>query len=167
MSCNYYALCNDIKDVCFSSWLDCRVFKYLQLHLKKLAPVNGYYYDLIKLPHGHVPVPKARLWSHLPVPIREFRGEDYYECPCCGQPSFFKVEYACRECDNDLGYYDGYDPEKEVYRIRRQRRNYFRQFLKRIEYLFLPLLVLTGKAWYVLASSRRSPSVRLMRKYGW
>jgi hypothetical protein len=160
MSCNYFAICNS---PCFSSWLDCRVFKYLQAHLRKLAPINGFYYDLIRLPHGHFPVPKANLWARLPLPIKEFRGEGYYECPSCGMPSFFKIEYACRDCEDCFDY----SPETESWRINKRRRKYFRKFYKRIEYLFLPLLVLTGKAWYVLASSRRSPSVRLMHKEGW
>jgi hypothetical protein len=169
MVCNYFAVCQPIYNTqlfqkgCWGNGEDCKVFAYLQQHLRKLRPIDGYYYDLIRVPHGHIPVPKANLWSHLPLPIKEFRDECYYRCPSCGEPSFFKIQYVCDECFEDLDDIEQY--YYKCFRVRMERRDYFRSFWKRIEYLLLPILVLTGKAWYVLASSRLSISVKRMRKF--
>jgi len=115
----------------------------------------GRYYDLIHVPHGHIPTPKMNFWSSLPLPIKALRGEDFYYCPCCGEPSFFKIRYACWQCENDFVYDDRYYEERCYRRYRRrERRRYFKQLLKRIEYLFLPILVLLGKAWYVRSTRR-------------
>ena len=115
----------------------------------KIQPKYGRYYDLIRVPHGHIPVPLAKLWSRLPIPVKEIRDENYYSCPVCGEPSFFKIRYACRYCLDEFDY----DPKLEDWAWkeyqRRMRRDYFRNFLKRIEYLILPFLILIGKAWYV------------------
>jgi hypothetical protein len=168
MVCNYYAVCQLIYNTqlfqkgCWSNGEDCKVFAYLQQHLRKLRPIDGNYYDLIRVPHGHIPVPKANLWSHLPLPIKEFRDERFYRCPNCGLPSFFKIQYMCDECFEDDDLIKQYSDSR---RIQAERRDYFRSFWKRIEYLLLPMLVLTGKAWYVLASSRLSISVKWMRKF--
>ncbi|MEM1589998.1 MAG: hypothetical protein QW175_06240 [Candidatus Bathyarchaeia archaeon] len=168
MVCNYYAFCQSIFDLyyiirfasliknCWGKGEGCRIYAYLQQHLTRLRPIDGYYYDLIRVPHGHIPVPKVKLWSRLPLPIKEFRDERYYRCPSCGQPSFFKILFTCDECWKDNWRLLGYR--------KAERRDYFRQFWKRLEYLLLPVLVLTGKAWYVLASSRISVSVRFAQK---
>lgn len=119
--------------------------------LGKLRPATGRYYDLVHVPHGHIPAPRIRLWSRLPLPVKEFRSWDFFSCPECGKPSFFKLIYMCRSCEDILEY----DVVRAAWvhgqaRVaRRARRNYFRAFLKRLEYLMLPVLVLLGKAWYV------------------
>jgi hypothetical protein len=106
---------------------------------------NANYYDLVKIPHGHIPAPKLNLWSSFPIPVKARRGNHYYFCPTCGAPSFFKVEVACWGCQEDFYSFD----EFMTRYYRKKRRNYFRRIWKRLEYLFLPLLVLLGKAWYV------------------
>jgi hypothetical protein len=90
------------------------------------------------------------LWGSLPLPIREKRGQDFYFCPECGEPSFFKIDGWCDECDRIMEDC-GLTPSRKFYArvIRRKRRTYFRRFLKQLELLLLPLLVLLGKAWYV------------------
>jgi hypothetical protein len=123
----------------------------LPCKLPKTKPAQGLYYDLIRVPHGHIPTPMVNLWSHFPLPVKEFRDDDYYFCPECGGPSFFKIDTMCRSC-KDIAYYDVgragwlHAVQKERWRL---RRKYFRNFLKRIEYLILPFLVLIGKAWHV------------------
>jgi len=126
-------------------------------------PREGRYYDLVRVPHGHIPVPKVNMWSGFPIPVREIRGYDYYHCPNCGQPSFFKVNVMCRYCEDDASYDYASDGEQEeamsrIYRLR-SRRNYFREIWKRLEYLILPVLVLLGQSWYVEAR-RFVPSVK-------
>lgn len=109
---------------------------------EKLRAKNGRYYDLIKVPHGHIPTPLVNLWSNFPIPVKERRGWDYYYCRFCGTPSFFKG--ICRQCEYDFEW----DMLASYYQ-KKKRREYFRKLWKRLEYLYLPLLVLTGKAWYV------------------
>jgi len=125
----------------------------------KIRPKYGRYYDLIRVPHGHIPAPLTNLWSKLPIPVKEVRDENYYFCPVCGEPSFFKIRYACWKCQGEFEY----DPSLEEWAWkeykRKMRKDYFRNFLKRIEYLILPFLVLIGKAWYV-RSYRLHPSDR-------
>ena len=113
------------------------------LELKpKVMPIIGNYYDLIRVPHGHIPVSKVFLWKRFPLLVREIRGNDYFKCPSCGGPSFFKVNYQCPICDDEYGWL------RPKFR-RRERRDYFRKFLKDLEVLVLPVLALMGKAWYV------------------
>lgn len=119
--------------------------------LGKLRPAAGLYYDLIRVPHGHIPVPRVKLWALLPLPVLEFRDYDFFSCPECGEPSFFKINYACWNCEDVLEY----DCGRKAWRAwqarvhRRARRIYFRGLVKRLEYLLLPVLLLMGKAWYV------------------
>jgi hypothetical protein len=98
----------------------------------------------------------VNLWSGLPLSVKGVRGEDFYFCPVCGEPSFFKIRYACRWCEEDLVYEDGL--EEWAYRRyeRKLRRDYFRELWKKIEYLFLPVLAVFGKAYYV-KSTRLHP----------
>jgi len=116
----------------------------LPCNLPKQKAARGLYYDLIRVPHGHIPAPKTNLWSLFPMPVKEYRDYDYYECPECGDPSFFKINYMCQDCEE-------WNDDESAWRRykRRQRRKYWKELLKRIEYLILPFLVLTGKAWYV------------------
>lgn len=122
--------------------------------LMKQRPKYCRYYDLIHVPHGHIPTPKTNLWSHLPLPVKAIRGSRFYYCPCCGQPSFFKIRYACWTCEEDFAYDADYEKKCYARYRRRERRRYFKQLFKRIEYLFLPILVLLGKAWYVRSVRR-------------
>jgi hypothetical protein len=106
-----------------------------------VRPKHGKYYDLIRLPHGHIPVPKVRLWSALPLKVKEVRDWCYFRCPSCGQPSFFKQTFSCSWC--------AYIEVSKSWYKHKKRREYFRSIKKKLEYLFLPFLILTGKAWYV------------------
>jgi len=119
--------------------------------VSKVQPKHGNYYDLIKLPHGHIPAPLSNFWSSLPLPVRDVRTYNYYRCPECGTESFFKIERCCRNCEDFM--FDcatSKDYKKFEVRVRRrQRRRYFKQLLKQVEYWFLPVLVLFGEAWYV------------------
>jgi ribosomal protein L37E len=105
---------------------------------------DSLYYDLVRIPHGHVPAPKVRFWRWLPLPIGGYRTEWTFGCPVCGRESFFKIDYMCRECD-----YDGYNPYSREYWERKSRREKWRKRWKTFEYVFLPLLVLVGKAYYL------------------
>lgn len=121
----------------------------------KIRPRQGGYYDLVRVPHGHIPVTKLRLWRRLPIPVREIRGDDYFRCPECGSPSFFKIDISCRNCAA-RGSDSWLLGESILQRWQnRDRRDYFRMFLKRLECLVLPVLVLAGKAWYVRSERRR------------
>lgn len=102
------------------------------------------YYDLIKTPHGHIPAPKVKVWSWLPIPISGYRNDFTFSCPCCGSPSFFKLWDCCRECE----YYGGYQYDAEKWKLKR-RREKWRNRWKQLEYAILPLLVLFGKASYL------------------
>jgi len=115
----------------------------------KIRPKNCRYYDLIHVPHGHIPAPKANLWSSLPLPVKQERGLMYH-CPVCGEPSFFKIRYMCQGCRMEYEWGDDWIDEYAYKKYRKkQRREYFRNIWKRLEYLFLPVLVLLGKAWYI------------------
>lgn len=114
-------------------------------------PKDGKYYDLVKLPHGHIPAPLIRLWSSIPLPVKAIRDEYYYCCPECGEPSFFKINYMCWQCQDFYEYNCGQKVFNNAWRRhkRRKRRKYFKEILKKIEYLVLPILALVGKAYYV------------------
>ncbi len=106
------------------------------------VPKKGLYYDLVKLPHGHIPVSKIKFWGSLSIPIREFRDYGYFKCPECGSPSFFRLISDCGCCGAFTK--DGYSRYKK--RLRKRR---IHGFLKRLEVALLPLLVYAGKAYYV------------------
>lgn len=119
-----------------------------------LRPRQGLYYDLVRVPHGHVPTSKVWLWRRFPLLVKEFRGDTYFKCPECGAGSFFKASGRCQSCGWKIA---GLSPKawakaetNRIYRLlKRERRDYFRRFLKDLEVLFLPVLALTGNAWYV------------------
>jgi hypothetical protein len=119
----------------------------LPCKLPKQKAARGLYYDLIRVPHGHIPAPKTNLWSHFPMPVKEFRDYGFFHCPECRRPSFFSINGMCMDCEEEISYLQ----EEGIWRrgMRRRRRKYFKGLLKRIEYVVLPFLVLTGKAWYV------------------
>ena len=127
------------------------------MKVQKIRPKHARYYDLIHVPHGHIPAPLTNLWSNLPIPIKEKRDWDFYYCPCCGEPSFFKIHFACWQCQDDFEEFGAWDLEKRMRHryYRKRRRDYFRNVFKRLEYLFLPILILLGKAWYVWSMRRR------------
>ncbi len=165
--CGAQLLCADDYDGFDVYWLNKRKFEEkrwkLWLQTKPhIQPIFGQYYDLIRVPHGHLPVGKVFLWRRLPIPVREIRDDKYFRCPICGETSFFKVsQFDCIICwskreeqrqqlcrrDNDawLRLSMRYAAEK----VRFERSEYFRRFWKQLECLVLPLLVLAGKAWYV------------------
>jgi predicted RNA-binding Zn-ribbon protein involved in translation (DUF1610 family) len=151
--CGAKLLVGDSGEDCSVYWLNkAEMQQRAWLKLKtKIRPGQGLYYDLIQVPHGHVPVGKVFLWKRFPLLVREFRDNSYFKCPECGAPSFFKVNYQCPICD------DGRDDEHGWLRPkfrRRERRDYFRKFLKDLEVLVLPVLALMGKAWYVRSERR-------------
>ena len=101
-----------------------------------------FYYDLVRIPHGHIPVPRIKLWKYLPMPIKEIRTYGYFHCPECGSPSFFKIIDYCMNC---YPLREGYE-ERCNQRLKGEKN---RDRWKKLEYMLLPLLVLLGKAWYV------------------
>jgi ribosomal protein L37E len=110
----------------------------------KYTASKGRYYDLILVPHGHIPVSKIKVWRSFPLLCKEQRTESYFHCPTCGGPSFFKIKGSCEECS--------FWGNKEVSwkQVRsKERQDYFRRLCKDIEALALPLLAFFGKAWYV------------------
>jgi ribosomal protein L37E len=110
----------------------------------KYTASKGRYYDLILVPHGHIPVSKIKVWRNFPLLCKEQRTESYFHCPTCGSPSFFKVKGSCEECS----YFGNEEASWKRFRLR-ERREYFRRLCKDIEALVLPFLAFFGKAWYV------------------
>lgn len=129
---------------------------------------NGDYYDLIEVPHGHIPVPLLfRLWKYLPIPEGRQRDRKFYSCPECGRFSFFKIEKWCRNCDIDLEcwYDENYEYDRRmkekkygemvVHWQNREKKEIMRLKWKRLEHLILPILLLIGKIKY--NKSKESP----------
>jgi len=106
-----------------------------------VKPQEACYYDLIRLPHGHVPAPKAHFWSWLSVPVKTVRDYNTFTCPTCGEGTFFKTWSDCGNCR-----YDFNDLSASHYDERREK---LRGILKNLEYALLPLLILLGEAWYM------------------
>ena len=133
------------KEMIGAAWLRSEPF---------LCPGQGLYYDLVRVPHGHIPVSKVFLWKRFPLLVREIRGDKYFSCPECGMPSFFKVDVCCRECA--ARGTDRWSVGENILRRweNRSRRDYFRNLLKMLEVLVLPVLALLGKAWYVRSERR-------------
>jgi hypothetical protein len=102
---------------------------------------EGLYYDLIRIPHGHIPAPKVKFWKNLKIPIKGMRTGDTFHCPNCGASSFFKVFGHCRQCYH---WKETEDILKQSLRHERWRKRW-----KQLEYIILPLLVFFGKAWYM------------------
>ena len=120
--------------------------------MKYKSPKDSQYYDLVRIPHGHIPAPMIRLWKHLPIPVKGVRDSNTFHCRGCGFPSFFKTN-SCYYCQ----YWDSNDPDYWEWaedQIRLERSERWRARWKQLEYLFLPLLVVFGKAWY-MPSRRR------------
>lgn len=105
---------------------------------------DALYYDLVKIPHGHVPAPMVRFWRWLPMPLNGYRTEWTFSCPVCGEPSFFKIWDMCWDCEQ----YGDWSYDDDRYKRRREREKWRRRW-KTLEYVFLPLLVLLGKSWYL------------------
>jgi len=101
---------------------------------------KGFYYDLIRVPSGHIPAPMVKLWKKFPIPIKDYRDTNTFECRNCGAPSFFKVPDYCFSCHTYK--HESYDENfREKEKIRQEKKD--------AECKILPLLVLMGKAWYV------------------
>lgn len=120
-------------------------FKFEKFHL----PIHGNYYDLITVPHGHIPSSKIFLvWKIFPIPIsKKLRDFDTFSCPVCGERSFFKIIMWCRNCDQEL-IGERYTKEKEKYKERKSNHQH-KQKLKIIENIFLPIFIIIGKAKYM------------------
>ena len=106
--------------------------------MKFRTPRHGDYYDLIEVPSGHIPTPMARLWKFLPLPVCGQRTQEFFECPFCHEKSFFSG--PCGYCEPHMAENDAYYFNEE-----------YRSGRKKIEYIFLPILVLFGKAGYIEA----------------
>ena len=107
------------------------------------------YYDLIKIPHGHIPAPMVEFWKWLPIPVVGKRTSKTFYCPNCGCSSFFKANYSCESCRE---YYEDTEESYKRWNKRyeqRRKREKKRARWKNIEYAILPLLILTGKAGYL------------------
>jgi len=117
---------------------------------------NAKYYDLVRIPHGHIPAPMIKFWGWLPIPIKGKRDWNTFCCPVCGQGSFYKIDYMCRECEQ---WYDDDEAQYQYY-LKRMKKQKHRKLLKKIEHGLLPILVLFGKVWYM-------PSVRLSTQERW
>ena len=117
-------------------------------------PNNSNYYDLVRIPHGHIPAPMIKFWGWIPIPVKGTRSYNTFHCPVCGSPSFYKTGYGCHECQYD------YEQEFKRYHKREQRRKNW----KRLEHAILPLLVILGKVWYM--PSERLTHLEQIREYG-
>jgi hypothetical protein len=124
------------------------------MNLEAVRSVNGKYYDLIKLPSGHYPAPKLRLWKRLPIPVQGIRHSSTFRCPRCGRVSFFKSTYGCFWCEN-YGHSMSVSVRRKI-----RRREYFRNLRKKLELLILPVLVLLGKAYYMTSIRTHSLDFR-------
>lgn len=117
--------------------------------MKFISSEKGRYYDLIRIPHGHIPAPKVKFWGGLPIPIKGERTQDTFSCPSCGRSSFFKVFHQCRVCEWEQE--DDWETWKynEGRYQKRLKREKWRKRWKKLEYALLPFLILIGKAWYI------------------
>jgi len=128
--------------------------------MMKLAQAkNANYYDLVRIPHGHIPAPMIKFWDWLLIPVKGQRDYSTFHCNICGSSNFFKQGYGCNDCG---GSYPGMDDENDW--KNNQLKEKTRKKWKHLEHAILPLLILFGKAWYM-------PSVRLtyleqVKKYG-
>ena len=96
------------------------------------------YYDLIEVPHGHIPAPLLfPLYRFIPLREGEPRDESFFSCPICGAASFFSG--VCSFCEEELS-----DPELRKYEVHEG----IRHLLKSIEHLFIPVLWLFGAVKY-------------------
>ena len=116
--------------------------------MKYMSSEKGRYYDLIRIPHGHIPAPKIKFWKWLPIPIKGERSYDTFSCPICGRGSFFKIYDQCRVCEWEIDDYETWRSIEERYR-KRLRREKGRKRWKNLECALLPILILIGKAWYM------------------
>ena len=112
---------------------------------------DALYYDLVKIPHGHIPAPMVKFWSWLPIPIKGKRTSTTFFCPNCGEPSFFKIRERCNWCEQ---WWDENDDEVSYKEMRKKydwkrKREKWRRRWKELEYALLPLLILFGKAGYL------------------
>lgn len=150
--CGAEVFCADDFDDVHVFWLNKREFeeKRCKLWLQTkphIRPVFGRYYDLVRVPHGHVPVGKVWLWRSFPLLVREIRDDKFFKCPECGHSEFFKNESWCRCCGVQNPEFDWEAMRRRAQN--RRRRAYFRNLAKQVEVLVLPVLAFCGLAWYV------------------
>ncbi len=142
--CGAVLFCADDYENVNVYWLNKREMRemtrnYILKSKIKLRPAVGLYYDLIRVPHGHVPVGKVWLWKRFPLLIKQVRDDKFFKCSQCGSPSFFKTNH----CPNCTCWFH----PNRLHIL--ARRDYFRNLAKSLEILVLPVLALLGKAWYV------------------
>ena len=125
--------------------------------MKFAQPKNSNYYDLVRIPHGHIPAPRIRFWAWLPIPIKGMRTWNTFYCPTCGSPSFFKARGYCDSCGPD------FDDNEQMWKSLKKKEA-VRNRWKRFEEIILPLLILLGKAWYM--PSERLTYAEQWKKYG-
>jgi hypothetical protein len=110
--------------------------------MKAISCETARYYDLIELPHGHIPAPKIKFWRKVPIPIGRPRNENFFQCFTCGESSFFKT-FSCGWCEG----YGGCDSDYQAYK-KYHKREKSRMRWKKVEYAILPLLLLFDKVRY-------------------
>lgn len=103
--------------------------------IRTKTPYFSAYYDLILIPSGHIPAPLVNVWQHCRIPVAGQRDEETFTCPWCHTKSYYSG--PCSEwCKRQLP--KSYFLNKKLSNMR-----------KRIEILFLPILVRIGKAHYI------------------
>ena len=98
---------------------------------------------MIQIPHGHIPAPLIiKLYQYLPIPAGKKRDNDFYSCPECKSPSFFKITGCCDICEirEEQEYYERWQ--------KREREDRRREKFKKIEHVFLPILLIFSLVRY-------------------
>lgn len=165
--CGAVLFCADDYENVNVYWINQREMtrNYILKSRVKLRPAVGLYYDLVRVPHGYVPAGKIWLWKRFPLLVKQIRDDKFFKCPECGSPSFFKIEGYCRECS--MGGTVQFLNRAWIRGVQRKRRAYFRRFIKDVEVLFLPVLALLGKAWYVHSERLHNKDGYRRRRYSY
>ena len=110
---------------------------------------------MIQIPHGHIPAPLIiKLYQYLLIPAGKKRENDFYSCPECGRPSFFKITKWCDICDEEIQDEEKYAEYYERWQSR-ERENRRRQKFKKIEHVLLPILLIFGLVRYNRSVKRK------------
>ena len=111
---------------------------------------DHWYYDLVRIPHGHFPGPLIpEIFKYLPIPAGKKRDDSFYSCPECGRPTFFKITKWCKDC-KDMIYFSEEKEYQQHYERWQKRKVEDKRRLKfkKIEIYLLPILIILGLARY-------------------